>query len=199
MIRRCRFEYCTTTKRSKHLCKSWSTFWKFWDSLLSVLSRCSAARVLEFKSNSFYFAYDFCKRLNSCNSASQLEHLRSSQVVEFFQKSLRSQSTHQSRQVSILAKSASQSEQSTKSHRRKRIIFAFVFADQSCSLLSCPQISLFRQKWRNEQIEIFRTRIYKTNFRTISKNEQRQHSKKHYATESTSNLFTISRRMNHET
>jgi hypothetical protein len=39
---RCRPEYCTTTGRSKHLCKSWSTFRKLWDFI--IISHFSLSR-----------------------------------------------------------------------------------------------------------------------------------------------------------
>ncbi len=113
----------TTTERSEHLCKSWSTFWKFWDFIkISLFSLFCSSRPFIL------------------------------QAAEFLQKSLRSQSTPQNQEIK-------------KWHS-----------------LSCSQINLFRQKWRNEKSEISRTQIYESNFETISKNERRQHSKKQQST-----------------
>jgi hypothetical protein len=66
--------------------------------------------------------------------------------------------------------------------QNQEMTFAFVLADQLWPSLSCSQINLFRRKWRNKKIEISRTKIYESNFETISKNEQRQHSKKQQST-----------------
>ncbi len=99
------------------LVKSWSTFWKLWDFIkISLFSLFRSSSHLE-----PYFAYS--SHLESVTSSSFTPHTISASRW-ILAKLLRSQSTHQSRQVSTLAKSTPQSEQN------QEMTFAFVPADQ---------------------------------------------------------------------
>ncbi len=68
---RCRPEYCTTTGRSKHLCKFWSTFWELWDFIkisLFLLFR-SPSLISDFTNYTIS-----ASRWTFAKSASQSEH-----------------------------------------------------------------------------------------------------------------------------
>ncbi len=99
-FRRCRLEYCTTTKRSKHLCKSWSTFWKFWDFILishfSLLCSSSSRflQVIEFKMTSAFVF--FINRRDYDKSSSSLSSLA------LFQK--KNYSEHANEYITLLIK-----------------------------------------------------------------------------------------------
>ncbi len=73
-LRRSQIEYCTTTRRSKHLCKSWSTFWKLWDFILishfSLFCSTSSNWVQFSNSTYFYPANHFCKSSNQLKMTS---------------------------------------------------------------------------------------------------------------------------------
>ncbi len=133
------------------MCKSWSIFRKLWDFIFishSSLLCSSRSFILEFKSSSKTIKF-FYLAYDSCKSLNPCKTT--------------SQPEHSSTPASLYS---------------CKINFAARANIKEWSSLSCSQIDLFRRKWRNEKSGISRTKIYESDFGTISKNGRRQHSKK---------------------